>query len=123
MECGTLNKSEALCGDIDLLPFHSGMRVPTACCMCGGRLVPFFNRNANAGDVTNSSGFGCVVAYTFFCLKCSVCRGEEGREVHIPLHFTLFNFPEEFTPVAQPNISDQILIGLICFNIWCFYCW
>lgn len=37
MECGTLNKTEALCGDIDLLPFHSGMRVPIACCMCGGR--------------------------------------------------------------------------------------
>lgn len=37
MECGTLSKNEALCGDIDLLPFHSGMRVPAACCMCGGR--------------------------------------------------------------------------------------
>lgn len=91
MECGTLNTNEALCGDIDLLPFHSGMRVPAACCMCHGRssLCNGELGGVRAGYVTHFSGGGCGVTHRFSCLEFS--RGDGG---HIPLYCS-----EEYTQI------------------------
>lgn len=86
MECGTLNKNEALCGDIDtLISCHFILA-----CVCPLRAAcvvdvctALFHYDANAGDVTNLSGSGSDVAYRFLvaiqCLR--VCVGwEVGRE-------------------------------------------
>lgn len=99
MECGTLNTNEALCGDIDLLPFHSGMRVPAARCMCHGRSSLFNGEWGGLGQVMLHTLVGVVVVLHTDSPACNLV----GETVGI-FHFIVQKNLHKYTVISNELI-------------------